>query len=418
MKIIDARRHRHQPGPQLRHAQDHHRRRAGRARRRDPQRSRARRRELPARPSRPAAARPRPAPHRGHLAVPLPRRLLAARPGHDGGHRRGGHGALGHQGQGGGPAALPAARRRQPDRRPGLRARQRPRPAGSVRLDRRTPALGYQAVRVQTGHPGRWAASTASHEPARHATTTSPPASGAAGRGAWDTAAYLRHMPHVFEAVRNASGRPAAVARRAPPADPHGGRPSSARSSSPTTCSGSRTSPRPRTRRRCAWCASTRPRRSPSARCSTRSATTSRSSTEQLIDYVRSAVTHAGGITPMLQAVLDYAAVYQIKIRHPRADRHLAGGHGRRPAPGPGHPQLRHPGVHGTQRRPPTRCSGMATPSTTAACTRARSRASVSSSTRSRRRPPLRPRIPAGEPPQRRDRPRLVTDDVLRPGAV
>ena len=63
------------------------------------------------------------APHRGHLAVPLPRRLLAARPGHDGGDRRGRHGAVGHQGQGRRDAGLPAARRRLPHRAARLRPR-------------------------------------------------------------------------------------------------------------------------------------------------------------------------------------------------------------------------------------------------------------------------------------------------------
>ena len=48
---------------------------------------------------------------------PLSRRLLAARAGDHGGHRRGRHGAVGHQGQGRGPAALPAAGRRVPRRR-------------------------------------------------------------------------------------------------------------------------------------------------------------------------------------------------------------------------------------------------------------------------------------------------------------
>ena len=56
------------------------------------------------------------APHRGHLAVPLPLGVLAARAGDDGGHRRGRRGAVGHQGQGRRDAALPAARRREPDR--------------------------------------------------------------------------------------------------------------------------------------------------------------------------------------------------------------------------------------------------------------------------------------------------------------
>ena len=67
--------------------------------------------------------------------------------------------------------------------------------------------------------------------------------------------------------------------------------------------------------------------------------------TEQLIDYVRSAVTHTGGISA-LQEAHGLRGDLPDQVRLPRADRHLAGRPGRRPAPGPGHPQLRHPGVH------------------------------------------------------------------------
>ena len=38
------------------------------------------------------------------------------------------------------------------------------------------------------------------------------------------------------------------------------------------------------------------------------------------------------------------------QVRHPRADRHLPRRHGGRAAPGPGDPQLRHPGVHAARR--------------------------------------------------------------------
>src|SRR3954467_6015922 len=62
-------------GPQLRDVADHHLGRGDGAGRRDPERPGAGRRELPARPPRPAAHRPRPRPHRGHVAVPLPRHL-------------------------------------------------------------------------------------------------------------------------------------------------------------------------------------------------------------------------------------------------------------------------------------------------------------------------------------------------------
>ena len=59
------------------------------------------------------------------MAVPLPRRVLAARPGDDDRDRRRRHRAVGHQGQGRRAAGLPAPRRAQPRRRAGLRPRQR-----------------------------------------------------------------------------------------------------------------------------------------------------------------------------------------------------------------------------------------------------------------------------------------------------
>ena len=93
--------HRLQSGTEFRHAEARHRGRRPRPGRRDAQRPRARGRQLSDRSRDPAAHRPRRATHRGHLAVPLQRRVLAPRPGHDVGHRRGRHGALGH----------PAARR-------------------------------------------------------------------------------------------------------------------------------------------------------------------------------------------------------------------------------------------------------------------------------------------------------------------
>ena len=77
---------------------------------------------------------------------------------------------------------------------------------------------------------------------------------------------------------------------------------------------------------------------------------------EQLIDYVRGAVTHIGGITP-LKKILDYAAQYQIKSgMHGPTDISPVG-MAAADAPGPGDPQLRHPGVHAARRRRPTRSS-------------------------------------------------------------
>ena len=114
MKITDARVVVASPGRNFVTLGHRDRRRGHRRRRRHPQRPRAGGRVLPARPRLPAADRPRRAPDRGHLAVPLQGRLLAARAGDDDRDRRGRHRAVGHQGQGRRAAGLPAARRARP----------------------------------------------------------------------------------------------------------------------------------------------------------------------------------------------------------------------------------------------------------------------------------------------------------------
>ena len=154
MKIRVGRGDRHKPRPQLRHAQAHDRGRPHRPRRRDAQRPRARRRQLPARPRRAAADRPRRPPDRRHLAVPVPQRLLAPRAGDDGRDRRGGRRALGHQSQGRGDAAVPAARRRIP--RPGCSptGTRADGPARAVRLRSSAPRAGLQGHPDPDGRPG------------------------------------------------------------------------------------------------------------------------------------------------------------------------------------------------------------------------------------------------------------------------
>ncbi len=135
--------HRLQPGSQFRHAQAHHRGRHLGPRRRHVEWPRAGGGQLPHRPRRPAADRPRRAAHRRHLAVPLQGRLLAPRSGHHVGDRRRRHGALGHSRQVAERAGLSAARRRIARRRDGLRPRQR--------IDRRRHGGGGRPLR------GRWA---------------------------------------------------------------------------------------------------------------------------------------------------------------------------------------------------------------------------------------------------------------------
>src|SRR5690606_11613148 len=141
-------RHRHPSRAGLRHAQRRDRRRAERGRRRDAQRPRAGGGELPRRSRDPVPDRARPGADRGYLAVPLPRRLLASRPGDEERDRRGRHGAVGHQGQGRRPARLPAARWRLPRRLHGLWPRER---QGHRRDGRQRAAL--QGGRLQGDPP-------------------------------------------------------------------------------------------------------------------------------------------------------------------------------------------------------------------------------------------------------------------------
>lgn len=179
-------------------------------------------------------------------------------------------------------------------------------------------AQGYRAIRVQTGVPGLRAiygiASNTGlpgnegvrydHEPAQ--------------RGAypaeedWDTRAYLRHVPTVFEAVRNEFGpevpllhdghhrmTPIQAARLARSLEPYD----------------------------LFWLEDVTPAENQEALRLVRQHSTTTVAIgeifntvwdyqtlirEQLIDYVRSAVTHTGGISH-LRKVLDYAAQYQVK---------------------------------------------------------------------------------------------------------
>ncbi|SDT47078.1 D-mannonate dehydratase ManD [Jiangella sp. DSM 45060] len=172
---------------------------------------------------------------------------------------------------------------------------------------------GYRAIRVQTGVPGLKAiygiASNSTgvrydHEPAQ--------------RGArpaeedWDTRAYLRHLPGVFDAVRNEFGpelpllhdahhrlTPIQAAKLGQALEPYD----------------------------LFWLEDCTPAENQQGLRLVRQHTTTPLAigeifntvwdyqtliTEQLIDYVRSAVTHTGGITH-LRKILDFAAQYQIK---------------------------------------------------------------------------------------------------------
>ena len=177
---------------------------------------------------------------------------------------------------------------------------------------------GYQAIRIQTGVPGLRAiygvASNVTsagnegkrydHEPAQRAPLPA--------EEDWDTRAYLNHLPGVFEAVRGEFGpdipllhdghhrmTPIQAAKLGKALEPYD----------------------------LFWLEDCTPAENQAALRLVRQHTTTPLAigevfntvwdyqsliTEQLIDYVRSAVTHTGGISA-LKKILEFAAQYQIK---------------------------------------------------------------------------------------------------------
>jgi mannonate dehydratase len=176
-------------------------------------------------------------------------------------------------------------------------------------------ALGYQAIRVQTGVPGLGSvygvasSPTAGgerydYEPARR---TELPV-----EEQWDTAAYLRHVPTVFEAVRNEFGPELTLLH-----DGH-------HRMTPIQAAKLGKSLEPYD---LFWLEDCTPAENQEALRLVRQHTVTPLAigeifntawdyqtliTEQLIDYVRSAVTHTGGISA-LKKILDFAAQYQVK---------------------------------------------------------------------------------------------------------
>lgn len=174
---------------------------------------------------------------------------------------------------------------------------------------------GFRAIRIQSGIPGLGTvygvASSAAdgagrydHEPARR--------SAAPTEEVWDTRAYLRHVPGVFEAVRGEFGPELPLLH-----DAH-------HRLTPIQAAKLGKSLEPFD---LFWLEDVTPAENTAALRRVREHTTTPLAIgevfntiwdyrelfeEQLIDYVRSPVTHAGGITA-LRRILDYAAVYQIK---------------------------------------------------------------------------------------------------------
>ena len=275
MRITDAQSHHLQSRTELRHAQARDRRRRVRSWRCDAERPRACGGELLERPRDSAPHQSRRATDRGHVAIPLQGRVLAAWPGHDVGDQRGGYGALGHPGQDGQRARVSPARRRVTRRRDGVRPRQRidarrdgARGAGVHRdgLSRRPRAVRHprrrQCLRCRSRHAVLRAGAErhAARERVEHRTV---PGLRAAAVRAPSPRGRLRRAPAARRASPPDADRGGAARQepRAVPAVLAGG---SGAGGEPGRASGRS--------------ATTRRRRSPSARSSTPSTTVSSSS--------------------------------------------------------------------------------------------------------------------------------------------
>lgn len=174
--------------------------------------------------------------------------------------------------------------------------------------------LGYRALRIQTGVPGLGAVygvATSTKIGQRYDYEPAQPST-APREEQWDTRVYLRHVPAVFEAVRNEFGPELPLL--------HDGHHRMTPIQAATL--GKALEPYD-----LFWLEDCTPAENQDALRLVRQHTTTPLAIgevfntvfdyqalirEQLIDYVRSAVTHTGGITPM-RKLLDYAAQYQIK---------------------------------------------------------------------------------------------------------
>lgn len=171
---------------------------------------------------------------------------------------------------------------------------------------------GYPAIRVQTGVPGLKTVYGVGGSAAAGVGPDAAPAHPRPVVEDWDTAAYLRHLPSVFEAVRSEFGAELPLLH-----DAH-------HRLTPIQAAGLGKDLEPY---RLFWLEDCTPAENQEALRLVRRHTTTPLAvgevfntvhdyqtlvTEQLIDYVRSAVTHFGGVSP-LRKLFDFAAQYQIK---------------------------------------------------------------------------------------------------------
>ena len=170
--------------------------------------------------------------------------------------------------------------------------------------------LGYKAIRAQCGVPGlaldlrRREGQAVLRAGRRRDSPT---------ENVWSTTKYLDHVPKLFEAIRATLRlRASPAARRAPP--PHadrGGAPRQDRSSR-TGCSGWRTRRRRRTRKRFRLIRQHTVTPIAVGEIFNTICDCQQLIQEQLIDYIRTTVVHAGGITH-LRRIAHLAELYQVR---------------------------------------------------------------------------------------------------------
>ncbi|MFJ5265206.1 D-mannonate dehydratase ManD [Streptomyces sp. NPDC088387] len=171
---------------------------------------------------------------------------------------------------------------------------------------------GFRAVRIQTGVPGLGPVYGVAGDPGDQGPDGSAGVAPRPSEELWDTRAYLRHLPAVFEAVRAKYGPELLLLH-----DGH-------HRMTPTQAAqlGKRLEPYD-----LFWLEDCTPAENQEGLRLVRAHTTTPLAlgetfntiwdyktliSEHLIDYVRSAVTHTGGITAMRKLV-DFAAMHQIK---------------------------------------------------------------------------------------------------------
>ena len=168
--------------------------------------------------------------------------------------------------------------------------------------------MGYTAIRAQSGVPGL----KSTYGVAKDDKYYEPAERGLPSESLWSTEKYLRHVPKLFEALRKTLGDDLDllhdVHHRLTPIEAA----RLGKELEPIIFSGWKTQSRPSCKRASSSSAATRLLHWRWARCSTAFGTQNNCIREQLIDYLRMSVVHGGGLTAM-KKIADFAAIYHVR---------------------------------------------------------------------------------------------------------